>query len=107
MASLRSIAQREAETIRDGIAWVVVYRDGKSWESVELWSDIWNGTFEVEEKETITEILEADAGAVVLNGYYCGKLGEDMTVSELENGIRWHYKHGCNLLRGYFSNVNI
>lgn len=107
MASLRSIAQREADDIRDGIAWVIVYRDGKSWESLELWSDIWNGVFEAVEKEAIGEILETDENAVALNGYYCGRLGEDMTINELENGIRWHYENGYNLLRDYFSNVDI
>lgn len=107
MASLKSIAQREAETIRDGIAWVVVYKDGKSWESLELCSDVWNGAFEAFEQEAIAEVLEADEGAVVLNGYYCGKLGEGESIKELESGIRWHYENGCNLLQDYFSNVEI
>ena len=107
MASLRSIAQREADDIRDGIAWVVVYRDGKSWESLEIWSDIWNGVFEAAEIEAVKEVLEVDEDAVILNGYYCGRLGEDTIINELENGIRWHYENGYNLLRDYFSNVDM
>ena len=34
----------------------------------------------------------------MLNGYYCGHFGEDMTVAELAAGIRWHYENGYNLL---------
>lgn len=36
----------------------------------------------------------------MLNGYYCGHFGEDMTVAELAAGIRWHYENGYNLLDG-------
>ena len=35
----------------------------------------------------------------MVNGYYCGHFGENMTIAELEAGILWHYEGGCNLLK--------
>ena len=45
-----------------------------------------------------------DPAAVVLNGYYCGYLGEDMSLDELTAGVRYHYENSyerhCRLYRG-------
>lgn len=35
----------------------------------------------------------------MVNGYYCGHFGENMTIAELEAGILWHYEGGRNLLK--------
>ena len=105
MASLKSIVQMDADSIRDGIAWLIVYRDGKGWGSACVYSDLWNGAWEDCDRETAADILEIDKNAIAVNGYYCGRLGD--TVNELENGIRWHYQNGCNLLRDYFLNIDV
>ncbi|WP_267134861.1 hypothetical protein [Anaeropeptidivorans aminofermentans] len=39
----------------------------------------------------LENISRIDPHAVALNGYYCGRLGEDMTFDELTRGVRWHY----------------
>ena len=33
-------------------------------------------------------IKSIDPAAVILNGYYCGHLGEDMSLDELTAGVR-------------------
>lgn len=43
MAALRDIARDFAPEIRDGIGWTIVYRTGRSWNALTIWSDIWNG----------------------------------------------------------------
>ena len=40
------------------------------------------------------EIKQADPAAVVVNGYYSGYLGEDMSLDELTAGVRRHYENG-------------
>ena len=42
------------------------------------------------------EIQDTDPAAVVLNGYYCGYLGEDMNLAGLTVGVRRHYENGYN-----------
>ena len=100
MAAINTIAKEWANEIRDGIAWVIVWKTGRSWNAQAVWLNNDNDTFEPEDLEQARKILEQDPNAVMLNGYYCGHFGEDMTVAELAAGIRWHYENGYNLLDG-------
>lgn len=89
MAALRDIARDFAAEIRDGIGWTIVYRTGRSWNALTIWSDIWNGEWEADDLNDAIGILKADPDAVIVNGYYCGHFGEDMTIDEIAAGIRW------------------
>lgn len=96
--SLRDVARECADHLREGIPWVIIYRAGRSWACLSIWSDVWNEGFETDDLNHALEILKIDPGAVILNGYYCGHLGENMTIDELTDGIRWHYENGHNRL---------
>lgn len=98
MAAINAIAREWADEIRDGIAWVIVWKIGRSWNAQAVWLNSDTDTFEPEDLELAREILEKDPKAVMVNGYYCGHFGEDMTVAELAAGIRWHYENGYNTL---------
>lgn len=100
MAAINAIAREWADEIRDGIAWVIVWKTGRSWNAQAVWLNSDTDTFEPEDLEQARKILEKDPKAVMLNGYYCGHFGEDMTVAELAAGIRWHYENGYNTLEG-------
>lgn len=99
MAALNAIAREYADEIRDGIAWVIVWKTGRSWNAEAFWLNCDDDTFELEDLERAREISEQDPSAVMVNGYYCGHFGEDITVAELAAGIRWHYENGTNLLK--------
>lgn len=99
MAALNTIAREYADEIRDGIAWVIVWKTGRSWNAEAFWLNCDDDTFESEDLEQAREILKQDPSAVMVNGYCCGHFGEDMTVAELAAGIRWHYENGTNLLK--------
>lgn len=100
MAAINAIAKDWADELRDGIAWVIVWKTGRSWNATAVWLNSEDDTFEPEDLEQARKILAQDPNAVMLNGYYCGHFGEDMTVAELAAGIRWHYENGYNLLDG-------
>lgn len=97
MAALRDIARDVAEEIRDGIGWVIVYRTGRSWSALTLWSDLGSGEWETDDLNDALEALRLDPRAVALNGYYLGRFG-DMTIDDIAAGIRWHYERGTNAL---------
>lgn len=97
MAALKEIARDVASEIRDGIGWVIVYRTGRSWHSVTLYSDLGNNEWETDDINDALEALRLDPGAVALNGYYLGHFG-DMTIEDIAAGIRWHYERGTNAL---------
>ena len=78
-----------------------MYRTGRSWNALTIWSDIWNGEWETDDLNDAIGILKADPDAVIVNGYYCGHFGEDMTIDEIAAGIRWHYEGGHNRLADY------
>lgn len=98
MAALNTIAREYTDEIRDGIAWVIVWKTGRSWNATAVWLNPDDDTFEPDNLTTVREVLEQDPNAVMVNGYYCGHFGEDMTVAELADGIRWHYENGYNTL---------
>ncbi len=96
MAALKEIARDVASEIRDGIGWVIVYRTGRSWHSVTLYSDLGNNEWETDDINDALEALRLDPRAVALNGYYLG-FG-DMTIEDIAAGIRYHYERGTNAL---------
>lgn len=100
MATLNAIAREWADELREGIAWVIVWKTGRSWNAQAVWLNGDDDTFEPEDLELARKVLEQDPNAVMLNGYYCGHFGEDMTAAELAAGIRWHYDNGYNQLDG-------
>ena len=101
MAALKDIAREVADEIRDGIAWVIVYRVGRSWHSLSIYSDIWNEDWEKDDLTNAWEILNLDPNAIALNGHYCGHFGDNMPIEQISASIRWHYKNGYNQLSSY------
>ena len=79
MASLRDSVKDYQEELRDGIAWVAFWKQGRSW-NAELFHLEVDGTLEPFDRSRLEEIKAADPAAVILNGYYCGHLGEDKRV---------------------------
>ena len=97
MAALKEIAREYADEIRDGIGWLIVYRTGRSWHALTVWSDLSNKEWETDDINDALEALLLDPRAVALNGYYLGRFG-DMTIDDIAAGIRWHYERGTNAL---------
>ena len=98
MASLRDSVKDYQEELRDGIAWVAFWKQGRSW-NAELFHLEVDGTLEPFDRSRLEEIKAADPTAVILNGYYCGHLGENMSLDELTAGVRHHYKNGTKAFK--------
>lgn len=94
MASLRDVVRRNKDELRDGIAWVAFWKEGRSWQAEYFYLECEDDILCPEDKTRLEEIQDIDPSAVVLNGYYCGYLGEEMNVNELAAGVRWHYENG-------------
>ena len=76
---------------------MIVYRTGRSWHALTVWSDLGNNEWETDDINDAIEALRLDSRAVALNGYYLGHFG-DMTIDDIAAGIRWHYERGTNAL---------
>ena len=95
MASLRDIVSEYQDDLRNGIAWLAFWREGRSWQAEAFHLDL-DDTLYPEDRARLAEIQAADPQAVVVNGYYSGYLGEEMNVAELAAGVRHHYDNGLN-----------
>ena len=93
MASLRDTVKDYQEELRDGIAWVAFWKTGRSWNAEYFHLEMGDILYP-EDRSRMEEIKQADPAAVVVNGYYSGYLGEDMSLDELTVGVRRHYENG-------------
>ena len=93
MASLRDTVKDYQEELRDGIAWVAFWKTGRSWNAEHFSLEMGDYLYP-EDRSRMEEIKQADPAAVVVNGYYSGYLGEDMSLDELTAGVRHHYENG-------------
>lgn len=105
MASLKDIIKEEYSTIAEGIAWVAIYKDGRSWKSASFWEE--DGSYDEglvfsnDDMEELRNISQIDHKAICINGYYMG-FGEDFTLKEMEDKILWMYTERLNQLKGDF-----
>ena len=51
MAAINAIAKDWADELRDGIAWVIVWKTGRSWNATAVWLNSDDDTFEPEDLE--------------------------------------------------------
>lgn len=107
MASIKKIAKEVIEDARDGIAWIAIWKTGRSWNGCAYYpEDIdRNGvpTWGEEEMTELKEIAKTDKNAIVVNAYW-HNLGsvEEMTVESLANALRWQYGDvSANLITDY------
>ena len=100
MASLRDTVKDYQDELRDGIAWVAFWKQGRSWNAEYFHLDM-DDTLYPEDRSRLEEIKSTDPAAVILNGYYCGHLGEDMSLDELTAGVRYHYENRMNDIDGF------
>ena len=100
MASLRDTVKDYQDELRDGIAWVAFWKQVSSWNAEYFHLDM-DDTLYPEDRSRLEEIKSIDPAAVILNGYYCGHLGEDMSLDELTAGVRYHYENSMNDIDGF------
>ena len=92
---LRDTVKDYQDELRDGIAWVAFWKQGRSWNAEYFHLDM-DDTLYPEDRSRLEEIKSTDPAAVILNGYYCGHLGGDMSLDELTAGVRYHYENSMN-----------
>lgn len=101
MASLRDIVNEWYDDIADGMAWVAVYKNKRSWESSIFWEtdNYGDGTdFSEDDIVEMKRILQIDSFAICINGYQMG-FGPDLTKKETADKLLWMYEEHLNTLK--------
>ncbi len=101
MASLRNCARAIREEAADGIQWIALWKEGRSW-SIEtffpedLLYDEGVMVLSADDMERLQEIVKVDRSAVLVNGYYsnigCSEDGSLPDVQVLADALRWQYE---------------
>lgn len=101
MASLRNCAGSIREEAADGICWIALWKEGRSWNVETVWPedmDYDKGTMvlELDYLERLQEIMRVDQSAILVNGYYsnigCFEEGPLPYVQTLADALRWQYE---------------
>lgn len=112
MASIRSAAQWVLGDLRDGIGWVVIWKEGRGWDSRRMYGvdfDERSYTAKLEDDEVLEDlqsILAIDPHAIIVNGYY-HNLGdpECMTRDTLADALRWQYELQNATVANFLENI--
>ena len=112
MASIRNATQWVLDDCRDGIGWVAIWKEGRSWESERIYGvdfDVRTYTATIddpEEQERLQAILAIDPHAIIVNGYY-HNLGdpECMTRDTLADALRWQYELQNATVANFLENI--
>ena len=103
MASLRTMVGRFRNELREGVAYVAFWKNGRSWGAEAFWLDPgyfedYGDAIEDDDAREMWQILNTDPNAIIVNGFEsCPFVGE----SAVEH-IRWIYEdHRCQLVDFY------
>jgi hypothetical protein len=111
---LIEVARAQKDLLNEGIAfiavWTQAHKNGnKIWFSQEFSpADVVRENepiFSEEQLKRFEEILEIDAGAVLLNGFYDSRLGSPKSpknAADIADGIKWHYENRTLPISSYF-----
>jgi hypothetical protein len=70
--TLKNMAKKVQEVLREGIAIVYFWKNGRGWKYFEFWyEDPTNETFSSEDQIIIDSILKKDKFSIALDGYNC------------------------------------
>lgn len=102
MASLRTMVGRFRDELREGVAYVAFWKNGRSWGAEAFWLDPgyfedYGDAIEEDDAREMRQILNTDSNAIIVNGFESCPFGE----SAVEH-IRWRYEdHHCQLVDFY------
>lgn len=110
MASLRTVVGRYRDELREGIATVVFWKEGRSWNAEAFWLTD-EGCFELEDRDRVNEILETDMNAIAVDGYNecpftsCDEDGKVSDVGFMADHIRRRYEDRSCLLEDMMNDL--
>lgn len=106
MASLRKIVKTYQEELCVGNAWVILWRDGRSWQGKILQLELGSNLISFDDIWYLRHICDIDPSAIVLNGYYGCNFNKGYPFSSLVADVRWYHKNGMYPLKDFIKDHN-
>lgn len=102
MASLRTMVGRFRNELREGVAYVAFWKNGRSWGAEAFWLDPRYNTIEEDDTREMWQIINTDPNAIIVNGFESCPFDGKSTVEHMLEHIRWRYEsHRCQLVDFY------
>lgn len=113
MASLRTMVGRFRNELREGVAYVAFWKNGRSWGAEAFWLDPgyfedYGDAIEDDDAREMRQIINTDPNAIIVNGYESCPFkdyGADEGASSVDfmmRHIKWRYEdHRCQLVDFY------
>lgn len=99
--TLRDVVKQYFYELDDGISWILIYKDGRSWFGVSLYTDdvdynLSDGfSFSEPAMKLLHEVYQTDKNTILVNGYYMN-IGwsetERNTIQRFVDGIKRQYE---------------
>ncbi len=94
MTGLRKLVAEYADDLRDGIQWVVFWKEKGKWKAERYFFETGSDGEEYlidSDKKELEEIYQKDPKAIPLNGYIHGMFYEDASISHMVTAVRYYY----------------
>ena len=102
MASLRTMVGRFRNELREGVAYVAFWKNGRSWGAEAFWLDPRYNTIEEDDTREMWQIINTEPNAIIVNGFDSCPFDGKSTVEHMLEHIRWRYEdHRCQLVDFY------
>lgn len=102
MASLRTMVGRFRNELREGVAYVAFWKNGRSWGAEAFWLDPRYNIIEEDDTREMWQIINTDPNAIIVNGFDSCPFDGKSTVEHMLEHIRWRYEdHRCQLVDFY------
>ena len=102
MASLITMVGRFRNELREGVAYVAFWKNGRSWGAEAFWLDPRYNTIEEDDTREMWQIINTDPNAIIVNGFDSCPFDGKSTVEHMLEHIRWRYEdHRCQLVDFY------
>lgn len=111
MASLKSAARWVLEEARDGIAWIVLWKEGRGWKAETFYFDYNYRTGvtldDPDDLEDLRGILSQDPKAIIVNSYIhnLAVVENWVTLDDLVTALRWQYELQKAKLADFVRNI--
>lgn len=112
MASIKQCAADVFDTAQDGIGWIALWKEGRSWNATTIFPDADDYgtdtiTVDADYMNELRDILAIDPRAILVNGYY-HNLGVSETFGtrdDLAAALQWQYEDCSSRLADYTINL--
>ncbi len=95
MSSLRKLVNEYKDDLRNGINWVIFWKEGRSWGSMCVYMNITKTGKKVinnQYKKDLEEICNKDPHAIALNGDIYSLFSKGAKVSDMVDAVRYYHE---------------